>query len=179
MKIGAEDFERLYRRHAQSLLVFFERRVDDPELATDMMADTFTLALDRRTQFRGESFQELSGWLWTIAQSRLRDHERRGEAARRGARRLGRERRALRDSEIERIEEMAGLQQLREAARERLAQLPAEQQEAVRLRVFEELPYEQVAKRLGLSVVAARTRVSRALSRLAAELEADPGGPWR
>src|SRR5580700_6327606 len=103
MTLGTEDFSRLYRRHAQSLLLFFQRRVHDPELATDLMADTFTIALDRRSQYRGSSDEELSGWLWSIAQSTLREHERHGEAARRGAKRLGRERRALADRELERI----------------------------------------------------------------------------
>jgi RNA polymerase sigma-70 factor (ECF subfamily) len=177
MAVGPEDFARLYRRHAQSLLVFFQRRVHDPELATDLMADTFTTALDRRAQFRGQSPQELSGWLWSIAQSTLREHERRGEAARRGAKRLGRDRRALSDREIERIEELAGLAELREAAARRLAELPAEQREAVRLRVLDGLPYEQVAARLQVSVQVARTRVSRALRQLEIELREDPGPP--
>jgi RNA polymerase sigma factor (sigma-70 family) len=177
MSLGPEDFSRLYRRHAQSLLVFFQQRVHDPELATDLMADTFTIALDRRAQFRGASEEELSGWLWSIAQSTLREHERRGDAARRGAQRLGRERRALGDREIERIEELAGLAELREAAALRLEELPAEQREAVRLRVLEDLSYEQVAARLGLNVEAARMRVSRGLRQLAAELTDDPGPP--
>jgi RNA polymerase sigma factor (sigma-70 family) len=177
MTLGTEDFSRLYRRHAQSLLVFFQRRVHDPELATDLMADTFTMALDRRSQYRGSSEEELSGWLWTIAQSTLREHERHGEAVRRGAKRLGRERRALADREIERIEELAGLAELREAAARRLNELPEEQREAVRLRVLEDLPYEQVAQRLGLSVEAARMRVSRALRQLADQLTDDPGSP--
>jgi RNA polymerase sigma-70 factor (ECF subfamily) len=179
MTLGAEDFSRLYRRHAQSLLVFFQRRVDDPELATDLMADTFTIALDRREQFRGSTEEELSGWLWSIARSTLREHERRGEAARRGARRLGAERRALGDREIERIEELAERAQLREAAARRLGELPVEQREAVRLRVLEDMPYEQVAARLGLSVEATRMRVSRALRQLAEELKDDPGAPRR
>jgi RNA polymerase sigma factor (sigma-70 family) len=177
MTLGPEDFSRLYRRHAQSLLVFFQRRTHDPELATDLMADTFTMALDRRAQFRGDGEEELSGWLWAIARSTLREHERRGEAARRGARRLGRERRALGDRELERIEELAGLAQLREAAARRLAELPADQREAVRLRVLEDLPYAEVATRMGLSVEATRMRVSRALHQLAIELTDDPGPP--
>ncbi|HVR05059.1 MAG TPA: sigma-70 family RNA polymerase sigma factor [Solirubrobacteraceae bacterium] len=179
MSLDTDDFARLYRRHAQSLLVFFQRRVHDPELATDLMADTFTMALDRRAQFRGSSEVELSGWLWSIARSTLREHERRGEAARRGARRLGRERRALGDRELERIEELAGVAELRDAVVRRLAQLPEEQREAVRLRVLEDLSYEEVAARLGLSVETVRARVSRALRRLGSELRDHPGAPER
>lgn len=177
MDLEPQDFTRLYRRHAQALLVFFQRRVKDPEVATDLMADTFTMALDRRRQFRGDSEDELSGWLWSIAQSMLREHERRGEAAARGARRLGRERRALSDREIERIEELAGLDQLRNAVRWHVAELPAEQREAVRLRVLEDLSYGEIAERLGVSVQTTRMRVSRALRQLAYDLDRDAGAP--
>lgn len=179
MYLESEDFARLYRRYAQTLLVFFQRRVKDPETATDLMADTFATALDRREQFRGSSDSELSGWLWSIAQSTLGAHERRGAAAARGARRLGRERRALTDREIERIEELADIDQLRDTVRCRVAELPDEQREAVRLRVLEDLPYSVVAERLGVSVQTTRMRVSRALRQLASELDRDPRMPRR
>ena len=50
----------MYRRLAGSLLVFFQRRVHDAELATDLTADTFTVALERRDQYRGASDDELA-----------------------------------------------------------------------------------------------------------------------
>ena len=178
MALRPEDFSGLYRRHAQGLVVFFQRRVQDPELATDLMADTFTLALDRRGQYRGQSERELSGWLWSIAQSVLREYERHGEVVRRGALRLGRERRALSDQEIERIEELAGLAQMREAVARRLAELPAEQRDAVRMRVLEERPYKEIAARLRVSPETVRMRVSRALGQLARELT-DRGESWQ
>jgi len=173
MSLEPDDFARLYRRYAQSLLLFFQRRVQEPEIATDLMADTFTMALDRREQFRGDSEEELSGWLWSIAQSLLRAHERHGEAAARGARRLGRERRALSDREIERIEELAGLAELRGAVRRGMTQLPDDQREAVCLRVLEDLSYSEISKRLGVSIPTIRMRVSRALRQLADDLNRD------
>ena len=62
------------------MLRYFQRRVADPELATDLMADTFMTVLELRGQYRGTSAQELSGWLWRIAQSTLREHEERSRA---------------------------------------------------------------------------------------------------
>src|SRR5262249_50048415 len=90
MSLEPADLTRLYERTARPLLVFFQRRVDDPEVALDLMSDCFTIALERRHQFRGEGDDALSGWLWSIAQSVLREYERRDESARRWARRLGR-----------------------------------------------------------------------------------------
>lgn len=163
MTVGFDELATLYRRHARALLAFFQRRVDDPELATDLMADTFTAALEHREQFRGTTQRELSGWLWSIAQSTLREHERRGDAARRGARRLGRERRALTDRELERIEELASSEHLRAAVARNIELLPLEQREALRMRVVEGLPYAEIARRLGLTASGTRTRVTRAL----------------
>jgi RNA polymerase sigma-70 factor, ECF subfamily len=161
-----EDFLRLYRRSATSLLMFFQRRLFDPEVATDLMADTFTVALERRDQYRGTTDTELSGWLWSIARSLLRDHERREETGRRTALLLGRERRALTDREIERIEELAGIRELREAVAAGMSELPAEQREAVILRVLEDLTYAEIAVRMDITASHARTRVFRGLRAL-------------
>jgi RNA polymerase sigma factor (sigma-70 family) len=162
-----EDFLRMYRRFAGPLLMFFQRRLHDPELATDLTADTFTVALERRTQYRGGSDDELSGWVWAIARSLLRDHERREATGRRTARQLGRERRALTDREIERIEELAGMHELRAAVAAGMAHLPPDHREAVALRVLEDLSYLEIAERLGITASGARTRVSRGLRILA------------
>src|ERR1700753_1672683 len=124
MSLEPADLTRLYERSARPLLVFFQRRVDDPEVAIDLMSDCFTIALERRTQFRGEGDDALSGWLWSIAQSVLREYERRDESARRWASRLGRERRSLTDKEIERIEELAGSGRIRAGGGRRLDRLP-------------------------------------------------------
>lgn len=162
-----DDFLKLYRRMAGVLLVFFQRRVHDAELATDLTADTFTLALERRAQYRGTTDDELSGWLWAIARSLLRDHERREETGRRTAGRLSRERRALTDREIERIEELAGIRELREAVAAGMADLPPDHRDAVALRVLEDMSYTEIARRLDITPSGARTRVSRGLRILA------------
>src|ERR1700749_546300 len=124
MSLEPADLTRLYERTARPLLVFFQRRVDDPEVAVDLMSDCFTIALERRHQFRGEDDDALSGWLWSIAQSVLREYERREGSAKRWARRVGRERRALSDKEIERIEELASSQSIRAAVARSLDRLP-------------------------------------------------------
>src|SRR5262249_19250413 len=89
MTLDAAALDRLYKRTTNSLLRYFQRRVADPELATDLMADTFTTVLELRDRYRGTSEQELSGWLWRIAQSTLREHEERGRARARGSRQVG------------------------------------------------------------------------------------------
>jgi RNA polymerase sigma-70 factor (ECF subfamily) len=54
-----------------------------------------------------------------------------------------------------------------------LGRLSDEQREALQLRVVEETPYEEVARRLGVSEQAARARVSRGLRTLQRALAAE------
>lgn len=81
-------------------------------------------------------------------------------AERRALRRLGVELPALEPDEVVRIAELAGLDELRSAVARELLGLPKNQREALRLRVIEELPYVDVARRLAISEPTARARVS-------------------
>ena len=49
-----EVFADFYRAYYESILAFLARRVLDPEIAFDLMSETFAKALERRRQFRGE-----------------------------------------------------------------------------------------------------------------------------
>ena len=52
-----------------------------------------------------------------------------------------------------------------------LAKLTSDQRDALELRVVQELPYHEVARRLGTTEATARARVSRGLRALGAALE--------
>jgi RNA polymerase sigma-70 factor (ECF subfamily) len=178
MPPSPDDFTRLYRRHAQSLLLHFQRRVHEPELAADLLAETFELAIRGGPGFRGASESELSGWLWSIARNVLIESERRHISEARRARRLGRTPITLSDREIERIEELAGLASLGSAIAQSLSELPSEQSEAVRLRVLDEVPYAEIAERMSITPDTARARVSRGLRTLSVIL-AQEHRSWR
>jgi RNA polymerase sigma-70 factor, ECF subfamily len=180
MPLEPSDFTRLYRLHAQRLLLYFQRRLLEPEQATDLLAETFAVAIERSGQFRGDTDDQLSAWLWAIARSLLRAAERHGEVERRHAQALGIDRRALERREADRIEELAGLALLRQRVEQQLEQLRPGQREAVRMRMIEELEYEEIAERLGIAEDAVRARVSRGLRELrdrlaGADAEGDGG----
>jgi RNA polymerase sigma factor (sigma-70 family) len=178
MHLTPDDYTRLYRRHAQPLLLHFQRRVHNAELAAELLADTFEAAIAAAQSFRGESERELSGWLWTNARNTLADPHRHTEGERVRRRRMGRVRPALTDREIERIEELAGMASLREAVAQGLEDLPHDQREAVKMRVLEDLPYEQIAIASGTNAETARARVSRGLRSLNMTLM-DEHDAWR
>jgi RNA polymerase sigma-70 factor (ECF subfamily) len=95
----------------------------------------------------------------------------RGRAEDRARRRLGVSRPELDDVSYERIETLADLAPIRAAVRTAVESLSPAIADAVRLRVGMDLPYREVAKRLGCSEGAARVRVARGLARLAEILE--------
>jgi RNA polymerase sigma-70 factor (ECF subfamily) len=168
---GPEAFGAFYEENWEDLLVFFARRVLDPEVALDLTAETFAQALLSRRRFRGATNEEARSWLYGIARHQLSDYWRRGQAEKRALRRAGLATPRLSDEDHERIEELAGTARLRAAARNGLSELSAAEREAIRLRVVDELSYEEVASSLSITEDAARARVSRGLRTLARKLE--------
>jgi RNA polymerase sigma-70 factor (ECF subfamily) len=169
--VGAMDFETLYDASAERLLVYFTRRTLDPETALDLWAETLAQAFASWRRFRGGSHDEAVAWLYGIARRQWALYLRRGYAERRALKRLGLPRPELGGEDLERLEELSGLTELRSRVGAALGGLPAEQQEALRLRVVEELPYPQVARELNVTEPTARARVSRGLRRLSLTLE--------
>jgi RNA polymerase sigma factor (sigma-70 family) len=175
LPLDADDIAELYRDHARDMVAFFARRVLDPEVAVDLTAETFAAALADGGAHRGQSTGEAVGWLYGIARHQLAGWYRRGEVEQRALARLGGERRALTDDELERIEDLAALSAMRERLALRLGALPDDIRAAVELRVIHERSYADVAAALSIAEPAARARVSRGLRALAAELDADGG----
>lgn len=164
-------FGQLYDRHVASLLRFFVRRTACSHAAADLTAETFAEALQSRGRYDPER-GEVAAWLYGIARNRLRRYARKGSADQRTLRRIGLSASAWSSDELDRVDELIDLERLRGHVVEGLSRLSPALRTAVELRVIEDLPYRQVAERLGCSEGAARVRVTRALTRLAdAELE--------
>lgn len=169
--ITSASLDALYRSHAPRITVFIARRVMDAGVAADLMAETYAQAFTHRRQFRGTTREEAIGWLYGIARHQVSHYIRRGRAEARALHRLGLEPPALADAELERIEELAGLTQLRGRVASHLGELSPDQREALRLRILEERSYEEMAEVLGINEQAVRARVSRGMRALAARLE--------
>jgi RNA polymerase sigma factor (sigma-70 family) len=103
----------------------------------------------------------------TRAELKCRKRERSPEELA-AVQRLGLERHALIDEELVEVERLVGAEELREQIQRALEVLPDEQQEVVRMRFIDELSYEEIAQKLGVSNDVVRTRTSRALRALRA-----------
>jgi RNA polymerase sigma factor (sigma-70 family) len=165
---SAEAFNDFYLANVQRVVVYFTRRTLNAEAALDLAAETFATALQHRHQFRGASPAEAEGWLFAIARSQLGHYWRRGVAERRALEQVGLEPPCAEPAELERIEELAGLPELRVRVRQAMAGLHPQQAYAVHQRVVEERAYDDLAAELGVSQDVVRARVSRGLRALAA-----------
>lgn len=166
-------FGLFYRRNVEGVLRFFMARTLDPHTTADLTAETFAVAFERRDRFDGRRGTS-SAWLFGIAKNQLRRMRRRGRIDGRARRRLGIPRIELDDTSIERIEELVDLEKRKQALRRALETLPAGTAAALRLRIMDERPYDEVAKELRCSPAAARVRVSRGLSRLLESMGEEP-----
>ncbi len=158
-----DAFRELYARYAERICGYFVRRSGDHDAAFDLTAETFAQAWIMRRRFRDEAAGSAAPWLFGIARNVLLMSVRRGRLERRAVERLG---------VAERLDDpyepstAAPEDRWAEGADELLDALPASQREAVRLRVVDQLEYEEVALALGTSPAAARVRVHRGLAAL-------------
>jgi RNA polymerase sigma-70 factor, ECF subfamily len=153
-------FRELYDRYAEGIHGYLRRRTRDEQAALDLTAETFAEAWLSRRRFRDELDGSAGPWLYAIARSKLLVSVRRAGIETRARARLGLESPPAEVRPSDPTE--AWLDGLDEA----LSALPATQREALRLRVEEDLAYEQVGAALGTTPQAARVRVHRALSTL-------------
>ena len=158
-----EGFVPFYRDEAEAVLMFLTRRTLDGEVALELTAETFAQAWLGWSRVRTDSREEMRAWLFTIARRQLGRYLRRGRAQQSALRRLGLRTPAAHEDDLAAIEEAAGIETVRPELAAELERLSADQREALHLRVVEEMPYEEVAVRLGVSEPTARARVSRAL----------------
>ena len=156
----ASAFRELYERYADRVYGFHLRRSRDPHAAHDLTAETFAQVWLSRTRFRDEAGGSAGPWLFGIARHVLLVSVRRRELEHSACQRLGMLDAVGREPVAEPCEDwLDGLDGA-------LTHLPEAQQDAIRLRVVEDLGYDEAAERLATTPQAVRARVSRGLSAL-------------
>jgi RNA polymerase sigma-70 factor (ECF subfamily) len=167
-------FRRLYERHAAAVHAYHLRRTGDPDAAQDLTAETFAQAWIARRRFRDRAGGSAAPWLFGIARNVLLASVRRRRLELAACARLG-----LME-ELDRTPSTAvphdgwldGLDDALDAA---VADLPPDQREAIRLRVEEDLTYDDAARRVDATPQVVRARVSRGLRTLRTRLDATGG----
>ncbi|HEV2981356.1 MAG TPA: RNA polymerase sigma factor [Solirubrobacteraceae bacterium] len=158
-----DAFGLLYERRHDLVLAFLVKRTRNPEVAMDLVAETFAAALIALAERPPAIARSAAPWLLTIARNALIDSYRRGRVESAARQRLALEPVQITDSDIERVLQVAAETDLLA----RLAdELPADQFQALRARVLDERSYEEIAQHLECSAAVVRKRVSRAISTL-------------
>lgn len=161
-------FRRVYADNFPLLLAYAVRRVEQPEDAADVVADTFLIAWRRHRELpRGD---EARLWLYGVARRVLANHHRAGVRRER----LG-ERLRERLTTVFAADPAAGVPE-RLAVQAALARLGELDREVLMLTVWEGLEPREAATVLGVNAAAVRTRLSRARARLR-DLTGDDLGP--
>lgn len=161
--------EALFSRYAGPILGFTERMLGSRAEAEDVTQDVFLKMITRCEQYDGRA--SVSTWLFAIAANACRD----------------RLRSAWRTTSVplEAVPEPKGegsieggllQKEQRRVVRAALERLSREQREALLLARYQGMPYAEVARTLGISEGAVKTRVFRAVETLRA-LFAEEGGP--
>jgi RNA polymerase sigma factor (sigma-70 family) len=163
--LGGEGFTAFYRHFERPVLGFFMRATGRPDVAADLTAETFAAALETIERYdpaRGRPDQ----WLFGIARNVLGASLRRGRVESVARERLGLPALVLDDHAATTIARLGDGQHAAEA----LADLPAEQREAIAARVLDERDYADIAGELECSEAVVRQRVSRGLRTLRTRL---------
>jgi RNA polymerase sigma-70 factor (ECF subfamily) len=159
-RTNASAFRAFYERYAERVYGYHLRRTREPEAAYDLTAETFAQAWFARGRFRDRVGGNAGPWLFAVARNVLVDSVRRRRLEMSACERLG----VVVEASTEPDE--TWLDGLDEALDGALDDLPTGQGDAIRLRVVDELEYEDVARELGTTPAAARVRVHRGLSSL-------------
>lgn len=169
-QLAETRFRKLYADHGREVLAFALRRVDNPEDAADVLAETFLVAWRRSADVPVGPEARL--WLYGVARRTIAN-QRRGELRR------ARLNERLRAELVDAIGEWAPPDDDSGEAIEALGRLDPRDRELLRLTAWEGLGPGQAATVLGLSAVAARSRLHRARRRLRRELERSGAEPRR
>lgn len=167
-----EAFGAFYRRHERAMLLFCLRRTRNAEVAADLAAEIFAAALESARRFRPGPKPPVA-WLYGIANNKLAASYNRGRVEEKARRRIQAEPLILDDEALERVEALVDSEQVAATLRELLAQLPADQHDAVRAHVLDQRSYREIATDLETSQAVVRQRVSRGLRALRSTLIKD------
>ena len=155
-------FGRLYRDQGRAILAYALRRVEDPESAADVVAETFLVAWRRLDQVPSDARARL--WLFGVARRVIANQHRAERRRSRLAERLGESLRAELATRPAPAGEAA-------AVLRAMGGLGDDDRELLLLISWEELSPGEAAEVLGISSLAARSRLHRARRRLRTLLE--------
>lgn len=161
---GEEAFAQLVELHEKRVYTLALRMTGNQEDAADVAQEAFLSAWKGLPNFRGEA--GFSTWLYRLTSNAAIDYLRKTRRQRAEV--------SLEDAPpgmelpdpAPTPQEQAEAESLREAVRWGLGELSPEHRQALDLREYQELSYEEIAGRLGVDLGTVKSRISRARAAL-------------
>lgn len=159
-----QAFSEIYAYFAPRIKGFLMRGGTSPEMAEDLAQDTMVKVL-RKAKLFDPAKASAATWIFTIARNARID------AIRRAAKpSLDPEEPALMPEEAPRADIQCELKERELRIRSAIGQLPADQQEVMRLHFYEDEPHSAIADRLGLPLGTVKSRLRLAFEKMRKEL---------
>ena len=164
-------FIYLYERYKKPIFNYVLNFVRSREMAIEITQDVFTKVYSRRDLYNGDS--KFTTWLWSIARNQAIDSLRRKDALNYTTNL------DMEDSVyIETVESEASGPELelivkvdKAQVEEAIGKLSDSQRDALSMRVFSELSYEEIAKSMEITVPAVKSLIFRAKKILVEEIK--------
>ena len=157
-------FDTIFDRFAPRIARFMAHRISSSEDVDELVQQTFLVVHRSRKEFRGDS--KFTTWLWSIAVNLRRDYLRKH---------LFRARFRTVDSTVEGSNDPEDFERREAVARLQVcvSKLPKRSRDVIELHWYEELPFDEVAQILAITVSAAKTRAHRAYQKLRSCVESE------
>lgn len=157
-----QAFGVLYDKYAPKIYRYLLSRLGNIDDARDVTSQTFLTALETFPRYKHKGY--FSAWLFSIARSKYVDHCR--KAQRRKETHRDHDQEPMLDPflqviEIERVAQL----------KERIRDLPEEEQELLRLRYVAELSFGDIASLMNKNVDTVKKSLYRLLARLQSQME--------
>ncbi|HGM5581847.1 TPA: RNA polymerase sigma factor [Pseudomonas putida] len=157
--MAESDLKRLFIKHAKTLQGLLTRKVRDPQLAADLVQESFLRLAEQQCQ---ETIENTPGYLYRTAHNLMIDHLR--QQQRRKTDLVPHE--ALEGIVEERpgLEEQAAREQHLRRVQAMLEALPERTQQVFRLNRLEGMTHAEVARHLGISDSSVQKHLAKALA---------------
>ncbi|MGE5673769.1 MAG: RNA polymerase sigma factor [Mycobacterium leprae] len=162
------DTAELYAQYSHVVYAYLLRLSGSPEVASDLLQESFIRAFRGAAGYRGES--PPAAWLCAIARNLFSDYIRRAGRERAHRTEVIWEQLAAADEEPE---SAALRHEIRDRIEATMAALPEQQRMALLLRDADGLSYETIAEILGLSLANVKVTIHRARLRFRERYQAD------
>ena len=157
-------FGELFRRHATRVHAYVRRRLVDDSASDDIVAETFHIAFTRRGDFRRDGASNAVPWLLGIATNLIRNHRRAEVRKYKALARSGVD--AAHDSVADAATSKVQAEVNHRRMAKALARLSPDARDALLLRAWEELSYEEIATILDKPVGTVATLIRRSRQKL-------------